>query len=118
MWEVVDRNGGRGTEDRLIKQFKHKLRTARAAYARMLMSARMNLEENEELTGADAMSDQDTLAGNDGAASKDATADSVMSSSENSDEDSDESSDEDSDETDAQSDVSMPAGLDPVAKFR
>ena len=48
LWEVVDKNGGRGTEERIGKQFKHKLRTARSEYGKALMSAAANIEEPQE----------------------------------------------------------------------
>ena len=44
MWELVDLNGGRGTEHRLIAQFKKKLRTARVQYGKALMNAAIELE--------------------------------------------------------------------------
>ena len=49
VWEVVDRNGGHGTEQRLIKQFKKKLRTSRVEYGKALMAAAVAAESNRAL---------------------------------------------------------------------
>ena len=91
VWEVVDKIGGRGTEKRLVNQFKHKLRTARSIYGQALRDAAVDLGDSGDETDSGEKSD---------------CTDSGDSSAEESSDAG--SSDEDSDASE----------LDPVAKLR